>query len=167
MVKSGRWMALCSVLAIGGAVMAVSEEAKSGRKEVEAAYRQYKQAVQKRDVRAIMTLLTPDFTWKLPDGTVYTYRQTEQVLREYFADIKTVHSMTIRIHRLTVEREKAVALVTEKVVATNADSRRSESREQYREIWARTAQGWKIRRTEPFDEKELLNGRHAADSAGK
>lgn len=139
-------------LGFAGGVLA-AESAKEARKAVEEEYERYHQAVKRKDVDAIMALLTPNYVWKMPDGTLYDYHQTKAALKSYYSTVRAVTDISTQIHRMTVQGNRAIAVVTERVVLQTADSPRTIRTEHYRETWVKTARGWKIRQTELFKEQ--------------
>jgi ketosteroid isomerase-like protein len=139
-------------LGTAGGILA-ADGAKEARRAVEEEYARYHQAVKRKDVEAIMALLTPNYVWKLPDGTIYDYHQTKTALESYYSTVRAVTDVSTHIHRMTIKGNRAIAVVTERVVLQTVDSPRTIRTEHYRETWVKTSSGWKIRQTELFKEQ--------------
>ena len=70
---------------------------------------------------ALMQMVTPDFTQRMPDGQIIPYEIAEAGLKEWFATADRVTDYAVQIGALTVKGNEAVATVEESVAMTFAD----------------------------------------------
>lgn len=121
-------------------------------REIRQSYERYRQAYLRKDTNAVTSILSPKFTWRMPGGGTINRTQTIKTLREQMASIKSVQSMDIQIHKMTVQGDKAVVVVTETTKAllagSGGKSQPALSKEHYRETWVKSASRWMLDRTE-------------------
>jgi ketosteroid isomerase-like protein len=141
------------------AIAAGNADDKAIRKE----YERYRKAILRKDIDAVSAMLTPGFAWKMPDGTTLNRNETAKTLREHLAAVKTVKSMDITIYQLTVQGNKAVALLTETTKATlpgkGGKTEVAVSKDHYREVWVRSASRWMLHRAETLSSAPVLRSR--------
>jgi ketosteroid isomerase-like protein len=119
------------------------------RNELVAFYAKYSAAHQKKDVKALMSLYADDFTGVDGAGKTKDRQQKEAFWRANFASTRTTKPLTVRIEKLTVQGNKAVAHVraTASWVSTEADGEHSGSIDGFwDDTFVRTRGGWTIQR---------------------
>jgi ketosteroid isomerase-like protein len=138
------------------------ETAETLRGELEAAYRRAGEAYKAKDAAALMQMVTPDFVQQMPDGQVLGYQVADAGLREWFATADKVTDYTTRIRSVSAEGDEAVALVEENVsTAFSDETGTTHQRVQANTAqvtWVRTADGWRIRRSEYLSAKMTVDG---------
>jgi ketosteroid isomerase-like protein len=145
-----------------------SEEAV--RAELQAAYARAGQAYRNKDAAALMQMVTPDFTQRMPDGQVIPYNTAEAGLTEWLATADRVTEYAVRIGALTVKGNEAVATVEENVAMTFADpAGRSHERvmaNTSQVTWVRLGDGWQIHRTKYLAARILIDGQLVSLATG-
>ncbi|MCS6777598.1 MAG: nuclear transport factor 2 family protein [Chloroherpetonaceae bacterium] len=125
---------------------------KATGQEIQQAFERYRQAFLRKDMNAITALLTPDFTWKMADGTTLDRAGTTHTLREQMTTIRAIEHMDIQIHRMQLQKDRAIAIITEttraRIAGPGGKTETATSRERYRVTWVRTAARWRIQKTE-------------------
>ncbi|MCS6777403.1 MAG: nuclear transport factor 2 family protein [Chloroherpetonaceae bacterium] len=130
----------------------------NARKEIEAAYRQLAQALQRKDLPGAMRFYLPDYTRFDASGTRFHRAQFKQALTRVLRSQRAVQEMRFRI--LTFRAHHTTATVTARaylraqVVAMDGRERPVAGQTYamaatwpFREFWVRTPQGWRIRTT--------------------
>lgn len=149
-------------------------EAKSGRivlrdkskscvlvlKELEAVFDKRVQAVKNKDAEAQVAQVSPDYSATEPDGQTFNYEQIIAYIRRGAEQFVNVVDLSITIESLTVSGNEAIV-----------DARQKFSRTQrlrdgnihdvvtgvlQREVWVKTAEGWKLKRVDNLREKKIL-----------
>lgn len=120
------------------------------RAELKHVQRRFQDAVRKRNMEAVLALMTPDFTMKPLNGAEINRQAAEAAMRQTWPDIVSISDWTLEIVDLKVEGNKATGTVRErlKAVLKDADGNRYEESRASRShnVWVRTASGWKYRR---------------------
>ena len=133
------------------------------RDELQAAYAQAGAAWRDKDAGALMRMVTPDFTQRMPDGQVIPYAVAEAGLKEWLATADQVTEYAVRIGALTVKGDEAVATVEENVVMTFADpAGRPHERVMANTshvTWVRLPGGWQIKQTEYLAARIMIDGK--------
>lgn len=128
-------------------------------------YARYNHALAAKDIRTIVGMLTPDFSWNLGNGKALNRRQTRAALIEYFAGIRSVERAAFRLGTISAGAGQVQVIVTETVTVLvspesgNARQRRRRRRtttEKLRETWVQTNRGWKIKKSDLLDSKETF-----------
>jgi ketosteroid isomerase-like protein len=133
------------------------------RAELEAAYSHAGRAYRAKDAAALMGMVTPGFTQRMPDGQVIGAAEAEAALREWFATTDQVTGYGVRISALTLQGDEAIAQVTEDVTTSFADpTGKQHERVQANTAevtWTRTPAGWQIQRTDYRTAKLTVDGK--------
>jgi ketosteroid isomerase-like protein len=144
------------------AVVSLADDA-AVRKALQARYEQFSAAFKRKDVKAVLALGTPDFTWKLADGRVLNARASEKAMQEQLGEVKAVHSMTTRIDKLQVEGLTATVWTTGTVQATVAGeagkTHKLVSTGKSKDVWVNKGGKWLIKRVEDFSQSMTIDGR--------
>jgi ketosteroid isomerase-like protein len=152
----------------GNAMNERSEEAV--RAELQAAYARAGQAYRNKDAAALMQMVTPDFTQRMPDGQVIPYDVAEAGLTEWLATADRVTDYAVRIGALTVKGNEAVATVEENVSMTFADpaghSHERVMANTSQVTWVQLGDGWQIRRTEYLAARIMVDGQLVSLATG-
>ena len=141
----------------------VDEGGTAVRDELQAAYARAGEAWRAKDAAALMQMVTPDFTQRMPDGQIIPYAMAEAGLREWLATADRVTNYAVQIGDLTVKGDQAVAKVDENVAMTFSDlNGRSHERvmaNSSQVTWVRMANGWQIQQTEYLAARIMIDGK--------
>lgn len=133
------------------------------RQQLQAQYARMARAYMSKDIHALMALSAPDAIARLPDGRILRRAQMAASLKEEWTLIRSVIQQTFTIDKLMVGVQDAVAVVTGKGVTLRADAQGGlhtvEQLNTVRTTWTRTAQGWRIRFTEPLSLTVSVDGK--------
>ena len=144
--------------------------ARAVREELQAAYARAGQAWRAKDAAALMQMVTPDFTQRMPDGQIVPYDVAEAGLQEWLATADRVTDYSVKIGPLTVKENEAVAAVEENVAMTFADpAGRSHERvmaNTSQVTWIRLGDGWQIKRTEYLAARIIIDGKLVSLATG-
>jgi ketosteroid isomerase-like protein len=140
------------------------------RRELQAAYARAGQAWREKDAAALMQMVTPDFTQRMPDGQVIPYDVAEAGLKEWLDTADRVTEYAVKIGELTVKGNEAVASVEENVSMTFADpSGRPHERvmaNTSQVTWIRLGDGWQIKQTEYLAARIMIDGKLVSLATG-
>jgi ketosteroid isomerase-like protein len=118
------------------------------RKAIEAWYDRNIEALNAKDVAAVMALRTDDFHTTTPDGKLNTRADMEAYTKRLLDRIDHFISQDFDIGTIEVQGDLASADVTQKTVRMqrlpDGTLHKVEARVVQRETWKRTAQGWKM-----------------------
>ena len=124
------------------------DKSKPVRKAIEAWYDRNIEALNAKDVAAVMALRTDDFHTFTPDGKVNTRADMEAYTKRLLDRIDHFISQEFEIGTIDVQGDLASADVTQKTVRMqrlpDGTLHKVEARVVQREAWKRTAQGWKM-----------------------
>ena len=124
------------------------DKSKPVRKAIEAWYERNIEALNAKDVAAVMALRTDDFHTFTPDGKVNTRADMEAYTKRLLDRIDHFISQEFEIGTIDVQGDLASADVTQKTVRMqrlpDGTLHKVEARVVQRETWKRTAQGWKM-----------------------
>lgn len=122
------------------------------RKELESQMARFQQAFRRKDVAALRSITTPDFTMKAPNGRVSRRREAEVAMIAEMKSIRSIKQWTLTIEKLAVKGDVATAIVNERMTAEIAgpfDQPHTEvSQARIRETWVKTRAGWRYKRSE-------------------
>lgn len=124
------------------------DKSKPVRKAIEAWYDRNIEALNAKDVAAVMALRTDDFHTLTPDGKVNTRADMEAYTKRLLDRIDHFISQEFEIGTIDVQGDLASADVSQKTVRMqrlpDGTLHKVEARVVQRETWKRTAQGWKM-----------------------
>lgn len=124
------------------------DKSKPVRKAIEAWYDRNIEALNAKDVAAVMALRTDDFHTFTPDGKVNTRADMEAYTKRLLDRIDHFISQEFEIGTIDVQGDLASADVTQKTVRMqrlpDGTLHKVEARVVQRETWKRTALGWKL-----------------------
>ncbi len=130
------------------------------RAELVGVQRQFQAAVRGRDEKAVVGLMTSDFTQRFEDGRVINRKQAEAEMKATWPSVVSIDEWDLEIVDLTVTGDVAVGEVSERIVATLKDKQGVRSPatidSRSRNTWVRTASGWKYKRMEELGAEDAL-----------
>jgi ketosteroid isomerase-like protein len=136
------------------------DKSKPVRKAIEAWYDRNIEALNAKDVAAVMALRTDDFHTFTPDGKVNTRADMEAYTKRLLDRIDHFISQNFEIGTIDVQGDLASADVTQKTVRMQwlADGtlHKVEARVVQKETWKHTAQGWKMYTVDNIRDSSIL-----------
>ncbi|MCA1817549.1 MAG: nuclear transport factor 2 family protein [Acidobacteria bacterium] len=135
------------------------------RRELESQYKRLAEAHDRKDLKTIVGLKTPDFHAIFADGTVGDSETMEEYSRQFLATNEPPFNIRFTIQKLTVSEHKLVAVAE---VFQEASRRREmagklrtvETSVVQRETWVKTADGWKLKCVDNVrDQKKFVDGK--------
>jgi hypothetical protein len=134
------------------------------RRELEAVFAKRVQAVKNKDAEAQVAQVSLDYSATLPNGQTLNYEQIVAYMRRGAEQFVSVLDVSITIESLMVRGNEAIVDARQKI------SRTQKLREGnihnvvtgvlQREIWVRTAEGWKLKRVDNLrDQNVLVDGK--------
>ncbi len=145
-----RLLIVLAVLLIAESVpVAVRADSKNDtRKELKAAYVRIVDALKNNDPAVFEELLASDFQVKLINGETHDREWILNYIRNN-AKAFNVLKLSIKIKKLTVSGNEAIALIEQKSSRTSNDaegkSHRLDVGAIQQETWVKTAEGWRLR----------------------
>ena len=135
------------------------------QKELDAQYLKLAEAHDRRDLKAIVGLKTPDFHAIFPDGRVGDSKSMEQYSRQFLEGNLPPYNIRVTIQKLTVSDNKLVAVAEVFQEATRyrelaGKRRRVDTSVLQRETWVKTTDGWKLKSVDNVrDQKRFVDGK--------
>ncbi len=135
------------------------------RRELEAQYKKLAEAHDRKDLKAIVALKTPDFHAVFTDGRIGDSKLMEQYSKEFLERNQPPFNLRFTIQKLTVSYNKLIAVAeTFQEAARYQDlagkRRKVETSVIQREIWAKTPDGWKLKSVDNVrDQKKFVDGK--------
>lgn len=145
-----RLLIVLAVLLIAESVpVAVRADSKNDtRKELKAAYVRIVDALKNNDPAVFEELLAPDFQVKLINGETHDREWILNYIQNNAKAFKVL-KLSIKIKKLTVSGNEAIALIEQKSSRTLNDaegkSHRLDVGAIQQETWVKTAEGWRLR----------------------
>lgn len=134
------------------------------RKELEVKYAKVVEAYKDKDIKAFMANKAPHFTGKSVNGGLATREQVEAGVKQRMGRIKKVNYLKIKIKKLTVTGDEAVAITTQEFSRVVADAEGREHKvvskgTTHRDTWVRSESGWMLKSVEELVQgKEIVEG---------
>ncbi len=139
-------IALLTVGTIPSVVRADNE--KIIRKELKAAYIRIVDALKGNDAAVFEELLASDFQVKLLNGETHDREWILNYIRNNAKAFKVL-KLSIKIKKLTINRDEAIALIEQKSSRTFNDAQGKSHRLDVgaiqQETWVKTAEGWRLK----------------------
>ncbi len=135
------------------------------RRALDAQYRKLAAAHEKKDLQAILALKTSDFHAVFPDGRVGDSKLMAQYSRDFLARNKPPFNFRFTIRALNVSYNKLIAIADvfqegSRYQELAGKRRKVDTSVLQREIWAKTAGGWKIKSVDDVhDQKKSVDGK--------
>ena len=153
--------AMAMALVFGAQV--VRADTAAVRKAISARYAASDAALRKKDAKALLAMITPDFTVKTAAGQTLTAKQLPALLQQEFAAIKEVKNTRWSILEFGVKGNVATVKMTQTLsgVFTGQDQKTHtlSSTNVSVDTWVRTPSGWKLRKSVELSEKTLVDGK--------
>jgi Domain of unknown function (DUF4440) len=153
----------CEFKAVGGRVQMVdkSERCVSVLRELEAVFAERVKAVKNIDAESQVAQVSPDYSATEPNGQTLTYEQIVAYMRLGPQQIISVQDFNMTIESLTIRRDEAIVDARQQNYSrtqrlTDGNVHNVVTGVLQREIWVRTAKGWKLKRVDNLRERKLL-----------
>lgn len=124
-------------------------EAARVREELNARYAQLADANKRKDLDALLALRARDYVADLPDGTQSNYEVAANYSRALFGQVQKIANLSNTILKLRFNGNEATATVFQQFSRTQMKAgavRNIDTSAIQDETWARTPQGWELRR---------------------
>lgn len=135
------------------------------RKELDAQYRKLAEAHDRKDLKAIVALKTPDFHAIFVDGRVGDSKSMEMYSKQFLERNQPPFNLRFTIQKLTVSDNKLIAVAEVFQEASRYQDqagkrRKVETSVIQRETWAKTSDGWKLKLVDNVrDMKKFIDGK--------
>ncbi len=141
-----------------------ADAAGEARKAIRAQYQRINAAIEKQDVDAIARLLTPDFRLTGGGDTV-NRAEYKTMVKQGFQTVYDMKASTA-IESFTLQGNQAIVVTRQiqsgKARVTNAPQNRAVTVVmKLRDTWAKTPQGWLLRRSEGLSSQSTVDGNKA------
>ncbi len=126
----------------------VRDKSKSVRRALEVQYAKIAEAQKNKDIDALRSLRTSDFSVKMPNGEMWDLEQSLNYSRRGFEQVQSIISLSNTIDSLTVNDDEAVAVVHQqwsRMQMMKGKLRRVDTSAVQRETWVNTPDGWKLK----------------------
>jgi ketosteroid isomerase-like protein len=138
------------LLACLGALSAYAQDDAGVRSQLEAQYKRLAEAHDRKDLKTIVGLKTPDFHAIFPDGRVGDSKTMEEYSRQFLETNVPPFNIKFTIQKLTVSENQLIAIAevlqeTSRRREMAGKLRKVETSVVQRETWAKTADGWKLK----------------------
>lgn len=159
-------------LALAGTPPAARADDRTVRRDLDAIYAKYVQAAKRKEKTALKQFIqqytVADFQQKIPGGRTLNRAQVTAMMTEGpAADVRIVDEH-LKIRKLSVKGNEAVATYTDQSTAVVADpqgkSHRIVSTSTSRDTWVKTPRGWKMRLSEVLQAKTMMDGKPVTQS---
>jgi hypothetical protein len=154
---------IAAVLCLGAQPPA--EDDADVRRDLEVQYKKLAEAHDRKDLKAIVALKTPDFHAIFPDGRVGDSKLMEQYSEEFLERNRPPFNLRFTIQKLAVSYNKliAVAEIFQELARYQdlaGKRRKVETSVIQREIWAKTPAGWKLKSVDNVrDQQKFVDGK--------
>ncbi|MEK6336023.1 MAG: hypothetical protein AABM67_13925, partial [Acidobacteriota bacterium] len=99
------------ILTAAGGGQTLAQDDAQVRSELEVQYKKLAEAHNRKDLKAIASLKTPDFHAIFPDGRVGDVKQMEQYTKQFIESNQPPFNIRNTIQKLTVSENKLIAVV--------------------------------------------------------
>src|SRR5215204_2213124 len=138
------------ILTIAGATTALAQDDAEVRKELVVQYQKLTKAHDRKDLKTIASLKTPDFHTIFPDGRVGDVKMMEQYTKRFIQSNQPPFNIRNTIQKLSVSENRlvAVAEIFQEVSRNREEAgkvRKVDTSVIQRETWVKTREGWKLK----------------------
>jgi ketosteroid isomerase-like protein len=153
------------ILTCAGVTAVLAQDDEDVRKELVAQYEKLVEAHNRKDLKAIASLKSPDFHAIFPDGKVGDVKTMEQYTKQFIESNQPPFNIRNTIQKLTVSENKliAVAEIFQEVSRTRelaGKVRKVDTSVMQRETWVKTSDGWKLKSVDSVrDQKRFVDGK--------
>jgi ketosteroid isomerase-like protein len=161
-VKTRSILAAAGLFAFGATALPARADDAAVRKQLEAQYAKLATAFKKKNVNGVMAIGTSDFSMKEPNGTVSDAKASAEGIKQMFAGVKSFNKVEMKIQKLTVKGNQAVATSTylydsQTPAPPKGKSHRMVQKGLSKDTWVKAGNTWKVRVV------EMLNGEMSMD----
>lgn len=131
-----------------GGRLIVRDKSKPVRHALEEQYARIAAAQRNKDIEALRTLRTPDFTVDMPNGQKWDLETSLNYSRIGFEQVQSNISISNTIESLDVHGDSAVAVIHQqwsRMQIKAGKLRRVDTEAIQTETWVKTSEGWKLR----------------------
>ena len=129
-------------------------------RELEAVFAERVKAVKNKDAEAQIAQVSPDYSATLPSGQTLSYEQIVAYMRRGAEQFVSVLDLSITIESLTLRGNEAIVDARQKFSRTqrlqDGNVHNVVTGVLQREIWVKTAEGWKLKRVDNEREQKFL-----------
>jgi uncharacterized protein (UPF0147 family) len=132
---------------VKGYRVVVRDKSKPVRRALEEQYTKIAEAQKNKDIEALRSLRTLDFTVNMPNGETWNLEQSLTYSKRGFEQVQSIIGLSNTIESLTVNENEAVAVVHQqwsRMQMMKGKLRRVETSAVQRETWVNTPEGWKL-----------------------
>lgn len=133
---------------IKGGKTVVRDKSKPVRRALEAQYAKIAEAQKNKDIEAMRSLRTTDFSVKMPNGDTWDLETSLNYSKRGFEQVQSIISISNTIETLDVNGNEAVAVVRQqwsRMQMMKGKLRLVETSAVQRETWVNTTKGWKLK----------------------
>lgn len=153
----------CKFKAIGDSVQMQDKSRRcvTVLKELEAVFAERVKAVKNIDAEAQVAQVSPDYSATEPNGQTLTYEQIVAYIRLGPQQIISVQDFNVTIESLTIRGDEAIVDARQQNYSRTQRLRDGNVHNVLtgvlqREIWVKTAKGWKLKRVDNLRERKFL-----------
>ena len=136
---------------------------KSEEQAIRAAYTTSDTYFRKKDLSKLMGMLTPDIVYKQSNGTKLDRKGMETTLKTQFGMIQTMDSFKTTVKKISVKGKTAQSETSMEMKGHVKDPQGKmhtiSSMSTTRDIWMKTAQGWRIKQIDALTDKSMMDGK--------
>ncbi|HEY3412130.1 MAG TPA: nuclear transport factor 2 family protein [Armatimonadota bacterium] len=132
------------------------------RKAIERQYAAYQRAIRNKDFAGVLATMTEDTTLLYPSGRSFSRKEIEAMLRGTMRATRSIPEWSLKILRLSVRGNSAVATIGERMVSNYADPNGLHKQtlvDFYHDTWVNTPKGWRLKSTVVSQGKVTVDGR--------
>ena len=159
-----RWVIVLFVTLLGLNTAVRAQDGAGVRRELEAQYRKLAEAHDRKDLKAVLALKTPDFHAIFPDGRIGDSQLMEQYSRDFLARNQPPFNLRFTIRTLIVSPNELIAVAEVFQELTRFQDlagkrRKVETSVVQRETWAKSADGWRLKSVDNVhDQTKTVDG---------
>lgn len=155
-------LALAALLLFLAGERAQGDAVADARKAIQAEYRRLSVAIQRKDLNGFIKGCTPDCKIKSQQGT-FTIGQWKGMMQSAFQGMEDIR-YDVRLDKVMLKGKEAIVMSTQTMEATltspqDNKKHRLHSQEKAKDIWTKTAKGWRLRLSETISQRTTLDGK--------
>jgi len=162
-MKAFGWIALIALLGLIWSAAPARADDPAVHKELQDIYNQVADGLKKKDPDAAKTYIADDFVERDGFGKRHTRAEVAEAMRKALEDTLSVNDIKMDVQRVVVRGDFAVALVNRHVATTIKDpkgnGRPFTSDVVALDVWQKTADGWRLRRSHGVSVQQTLDGK--------
>lgn len=142
-------------LLLGLTLMSAAVASPQDERAIRKLYDAYEDSYHTKNVLPDVSMTTPDFTARMKDGTVLDRKKYAEVMRQ---QLLMAQNEAFSIDKLTITGKTAVAITRETIETKARGGHVFGAVSRGRDTWVKTAEGWKLKRTDSISEEYTLDG---------